>query len=244
MPERGLTFSKGPSEPLTFLQTPQAAFTNVPRGNRQRLAISDRRPALSAAFITGKDCGNTWKGPNPPYADVMGHLEHAWGPGFRLVVFPLPPSFPHTADRFDRLHRKGRLRRVHASPRLQDTCVVRAALLAGDLRLEPGSSTGPRDGAHRSASTRCPPAPAARMTEYGRPVASQMLNGAANEALLSADMLATARRYSGERAALLTVRGELCRRKFRILARVLRPVDQNPTVQDFPISGPSNWPVF
>jgi hypothetical protein len=23
---------------------------------------------------------------NPPYADAMGHLEHAWGLGFRLVV--------------------------------------------------------------------------------------------------------------------------------------------------------------
>jgi len=58
---------------------------------------------------------------NPPYADAMGHLEHAWGLGFRLVVFLLPPSFLHTADRFDRLHRTGRLRRVHVlAERLQD----------------------------------------------------------------------------------------------------------------------------
>jgi hypothetical protein len=57
---------------------------------------------------------------NPPYGIAMNSLEHAWALGFRLVVFLLPPSFLFTADRFERLHKRGHLCRVHAlAERLQ-----------------------------------------------------------------------------------------------------------------------------
>ena len=57
---------------------------------------------------------------NPPYGEAMDYLEHAWVLGFRLVVFLLPPSFLHTADRFERLHKRGHLCRVHVlAERLQ-----------------------------------------------------------------------------------------------------------------------------
>ena len=58
---------------------------------------------------------------NPPYGERMACLEHAWALGFRLVVFLLPPSFLYTADRFERMHKRGHLRRVHIlAERLQD----------------------------------------------------------------------------------------------------------------------------
>jgi hypothetical protein len=58
---------------------------------------------------------------NPAYADAMAYLEHAWALGFRLVVLLLPPSFLHSADRFERMHKRGHLCRVHVlAERLQD----------------------------------------------------------------------------------------------------------------------------
>ena len=57
---------------------------------------------------------------NPPYGDAMDYLEHAWALRFRVVVFLLPPSFLCTADRYERLHKPGHLRRVHVlAERLQ-----------------------------------------------------------------------------------------------------------------------------
>jgi len=51
----------------------------------------------------------------------MDHLEHSWGLGFRLVVFLLPPSFLHSTHRFERMHKRRHLRRVHVlAERLQD----------------------------------------------------------------------------------------------------------------------------
>ena len=50
---------------------------------------------------------------NPPYAKTMKIIEHAWALGFRLIVFLLQTSFVHTADRFERMHKTGRLRRIH-----------------------------------------------------------------------------------------------------------------------------------
>ena len=41
---------------------------------------------------------------NPPFADALTYLDHAWALGFRLVVLLLEPSFLHSADRFERLH--------------------------------------------------------------------------------------------------------------------------------------------
>jgi hypothetical protein len=58
---------------------------------------------------------------NPPYGEAMAYLEHAWALGFRLVVLLLPPSFLFTAGRFERMHKRGHLRRVHTlAERLQD----------------------------------------------------------------------------------------------------------------------------
>ena len=58
---------------------------------------------------------------NPPYAETMRIIEHAWALGFRVVVLLLPLSFLCTFERFERLHKSGRLRRVHVlAERLQD----------------------------------------------------------------------------------------------------------------------------
>ena len=54
-------------------------------------------------------------------ATRMSYLEHAWALQFRVVVFLLPPSFLFTADRYERLHKRGHLCRVHVlAERLQD----------------------------------------------------------------------------------------------------------------------------
>ena len=60
---------------------------------------------------------------SPParYGEAMAYLEHAWALGFRLVVLLLPPSFLFSAGRFERMHKRGHLRRVHIlAERLQD----------------------------------------------------------------------------------------------------------------------------
>jgi hypothetical protein len=57
---------------------------------------------------------------NPPYGEAMDYLEQAWVLGFRLIAFLLPPSFLHSIDRFERMHKRGHLRRVHVlAERLQ-----------------------------------------------------------------------------------------------------------------------------
>ena len=58
---------------------------------------------------------------NPPYASATDCLEHAWAIGFRVIAFLLDTNFLHTADRHARVHRPGRLKRVHLfAERLQD----------------------------------------------------------------------------------------------------------------------------
>ena len=58
---------------------------------------------------------------NCAYADAMGHIEHAWALGFRVVVLLLKLSFLSTTERYERLHKRGHLRRVHVlAERLQD----------------------------------------------------------------------------------------------------------------------------
>ena len=53
---------------------------------------------------------------NPAFDGAMGHIEHGWRLGFRRVILLLATSIPlHTADRFERLHKTGRLRRVFPS---------------------------------------------------------------------------------------------------------------------------------
>jgi hypothetical protein len=55
-----------------------------------------------------------------PLRDAMSHLEHAWALRFRVVVLLIPPSFLFTADRYERLHKRGHLCRVHTlAERLQ-----------------------------------------------------------------------------------------------------------------------------
>jgi hypothetical protein len=48
---------------------------------------------------------------NPPFSIAMEIIEHAWALGFRVVILLLEPSFLHSAERFERLHPRGHLRR-------------------------------------------------------------------------------------------------------------------------------------
>jgi hypothetical protein len=58
---------------------------------------------------------------NPPFARSMEAIEHALAIGFDVVIFLAKLSFLCTADRFERLHKPGHLRRVHVlAERLQD----------------------------------------------------------------------------------------------------------------------------
>jgi hypothetical protein len=58
---------------------------------------------------------------NPTYARAMDAIEHALAIGFRVVVLLLKLSFLSSADRLERLHKPGHLRRVHVlAERLQD----------------------------------------------------------------------------------------------------------------------------
>ena len=58
---------------------------------------------------------------NPPYAEAMRIIEHAWALGFRLVILLLKLQFTATAERYERLHKTGHLRRIHVfAERLQD----------------------------------------------------------------------------------------------------------------------------
>jgi hypothetical protein len=58
---------------------------------------------------------------NPAFTRAMDAIEHALAIGFDVVIFLLKLSFLCTADRFERLHKAGHLRRVHVlAERLQD----------------------------------------------------------------------------------------------------------------------------
>jgi hypothetical protein len=58
---------------------------------------------------------------NPAYARAMDAIEHALALGFRVIALLLKLSFLSSADRFERLHKPGHLRRVHVlAERLQD----------------------------------------------------------------------------------------------------------------------------
>jgi hypothetical protein len=50
---------------------------------------------------------------NPPFSRAMEAIERSFVIGFDVVIFLLKVEFLCTADRFDRLHRPGHLRRVH-----------------------------------------------------------------------------------------------------------------------------------
>jgi Protein of unknown function (DUF2800) len=50
---------------------------------------------------------------NPPYARSMEFIEHALALGFQVIALLLPVDFLCTADRRERLHKPGHLRRVH-----------------------------------------------------------------------------------------------------------------------------------
>jgi hypothetical protein len=50
---------------------------------------------------------------NPAYAGAMETIEHAFALEFDVVILLLKLGFLCTADRFDRVHRPGHLRRVH-----------------------------------------------------------------------------------------------------------------------------------
>jgi hypothetical protein len=58
---------------------------------------------------------------NPPFAEAMRIIEHALALGFRIIVLLLKANFTSTAERYERLHKLGHLRRVHVlAERLQD----------------------------------------------------------------------------------------------------------------------------
>ena len=50
---------------------------------------------------------------NCPYGGAMGFIEHAWVLGFRVIVLLLKVEFLCAAERYERLHKTGHLRRVH-----------------------------------------------------------------------------------------------------------------------------------
>jgi hypothetical protein len=58
---------------------------------------------------------------NPPFSRAMEAIEHALVIGFDVVIFLLKTGFLNAAERFERLHKPGHLRRVHIiSERIQD----------------------------------------------------------------------------------------------------------------------------
>ena len=59
--------------------------------------------------------------PDPPFSIAMEIIEHAWRLGFRLVILLMEPSFLFSADRFERIHPHGHLRRLYPlAERLKD----------------------------------------------------------------------------------------------------------------------------
>jgi hypothetical protein len=73
---------------------------------------------------------------NPPYAAAMESIEHALAIEFDVIILLLKVGFLCTADRLDRLHRPGHLRRVHV---LAERLVMHdtAHLAAGGKKAAP-----------------------------------------------------------------------------------------------------------
>jgi hypothetical protein len=58
---------------------------------------------------------------NPPFSRAMEIIEHAWALGFRVVILLLKIQFLNTEERYERMHKRGHLRRVCPfAERLQD----------------------------------------------------------------------------------------------------------------------------
>ena len=79
---------------------------------------------------------------NPPYAEAMRIIEHALALGFRVIVLLLKLQFTAQAERYERLHKLGHLRRVHVLAERCRTCMTpisRAARRPDKARITPGS---------------------------------------------------------------------------------------------------------
>ena len=75
---------------------------------------------------------------NPPYGEAMEYIEHAWALGFRVVVLLLKVEFLCTAERYQRMHKTGHLRRVHIlAQRLQGMHDARHVARGGKLGSQP-----------------------------------------------------------------------------------------------------------
>jgi hypothetical protein len=85
-------------------------FRDCPDSTVQDFRSMTRRPAGCDVLLS-----------NPPFADAMDHIEHAFSLGFRIVIFLLKSDFFCTNERFQRLHMPGHLLRVYPlAERLQD----------------------------------------------------------------------------------------------------------------------------
>ena len=92
---------------------------------------------------------------NPPFSIAMEIIEHAWRLGFRLVVLLLEPSFLHTADRFERLHPRGHLRRIYPlAERLKDMHDAAHIAKAARRAASPGCIAGTCSTATTAATPR------------------------------------------------------------------------------------------
>ena len=67
---------------------------------------------------------------NPPFSIAMEIIEHAWRLGFRLVILLMEPSFLFTADRFQRIHPRGHLRRIYPLAERLRVCPERSCGIA------------------------------------------------------------------------------------------------------------------
>ena len=78
---------------------------------------------------------------NPAYRCAMEAVEHSLAIGFDLVIFLLKLQFLCAADRYERVHKLGHLRRVHVfAERLQDMHDAAHIEAGGD---KAGQSCGP-----------------------------------------------------------------------------------------------------
>ena len=76
---------------------------------------------LDFAAMTARPAGCDVLLSNCPYTGAMSHIEHALALGFRVIVLLLKLPFLSTAERYERMHKLGHLRRVHVlAERLQD----------------------------------------------------------------------------------------------------------------------------
>jgi len=68
---------------------------------------------LDFGQMTERPAGCTVMLTNPAFDGAMGHIEHGWNLGFRLIILLLSTNFLHSAERFERLHKTGHLRRMY-----------------------------------------------------------------------------------------------------------------------------------